>query len=292
MRRGRVRSAQLLVFASTVIAACDRRDAPSTRDSPSDSAVTSPVPSGGDANWVTELGPLLVVPSDTDNAGIVLFPADPSTGLVSAMPLTLVNASGDSTSTRAALVVSDSQVCGEAPIVRLPGPVPQAWSVGFRGSSVRALSMDSIESLPPADSASFTADLARLASALPMPAQSRFLGLPFVVLTARRFDLDGRQILAAHLRRRLPQEATPLEEHTLLIAERATPGEPFVGTHSVRSEGTEETADQFEVLAAMRARGRTLLLVARDRAARTMYEILERTSTGQWRARWSRTLSC
>jgi hypothetical protein len=226
----------------------------------------------------------------------VLFPANPSPRVISSTPLTLLSAAGDSVVTRAQLVVSDSQVCGEAPTVRLTGPVPApaSWSVALSRRSAVPLKLDSIEALPPADSARLTVNLARLASALPTSRDSRFTGLPFVVLSARRFEAHGQHVLVAHLVRRLPQEATPLEEHTLIIAERpaAAPKEPYAVTYHQRSEGTEETAEQFEVLSAIRGRETTLLLLARDQEARTQYEILERQKTGGWRTRWSRTLAC
>src|SRR5688572_15184191 len=177
-RRRAQRSVLFLGIASVAILACDRRDSPATRDSSADTALTSPTTSGSAEEWVTELGPLFVVPADSENTGVVLFPAEPSPRLVSSTPLTLLSPAGDSTATRASLVVSDSQVCGEAPIVRLSGPTREGWSVGLRGNSVRALPMDSIESLPSADSVRLAADLARLASTLPMPPESRFSGLP------------------------------------------------------------------------------------------------------------------
>lgn len=292
MSRRRVRRTTLSLCAATLaVLGCDRRSS-AARDSLADSTrATSPSTTPAQT-WVTELGPVLIVPADTEHAGVVLFPPEPTQGLVSSKPLTLLTAAGDSISTDASLVVSDSQVCGEAPLVRLGSSAVQPWSVGLRARTAHVIPMDSIESLPSADSARFAADLARLASALPMPPESRFGGLPFVVLTARRFESHGRQMLAAHLMRRLPQEAAPLEEHTLLIAERLAASDRFVAAYHVRSEGTEDTADQFEVLSAIRGDSTTYLLFARDRTARTVYEIIERGASGGWRARWSRTLSC
>jgi hypothetical protein len=152
--------------------------------------------------------------------------------------------------------------------------------------------MDSIEALPSADSARLAAELARLASALPSRSNSRFSGLPFAVLGAHRFVMNGRQFLVGHLVRRLNQEAAPLEERTLVIAERATPSEPYTLTHSARSEGSEETAEHFETLAAVAGREFPLVLLARDQLSRTTYQLLERSGDGVWHARWSRALAC
>jgi hypothetical protein len=293
MSRPRARRLALLLSAATLaVVACDRGDSSARRDSAADSVATSPSSSDPAERWVSELGPMLVVPADTEGEGIVLFPTEPTEGLVSAKPLTLLTSAGDSSAAAAALVVSDSQVCGEAAMVRFRGPVVQPWSVGLLARSGATIPMDSIEGLPSADSAKFAADLARLASALPMPPGSRFGGLPFVVVRARRFDAAGRQMLVAHLMRRLPQEAAPLEEHFLVVGERPAPGERFVASYHTRSEGTEETADQFEIMSAIRGDSTTFLLFARDQAARTVYQILERDTSGVWRERWSRTLSC
>ena len=155
--------------------------------------------------------------------------------------------------------------------------------------------MDSIEALPSPDSARLASDLARLASALSTHKDSRFSGLPFAVVGAHRFVADGRQFLVGHLARRLNQEAAPLEERTLIIAERpdSNPAsEPWAVTYSLRSEGSEDTAELFEVLAALRGKQSLLLLLARDQPAQTNYELLERSRGGTWRTRWTRKLEC
>lgn len=239
--------------------------------------------------WDAELGALLIVPSDTDNAGIVLFPDDSVTP--DSARVTLVNAGGDTTS--AVLARTDSVQCGDAPVVHLSAANPVAWSVGMSARSARIIRTDSIEVLPPADSARLAADLARLASALPMAKGSRFTGLPFGVASAHRFESAGRQYVVAELTRRLNQEAAPLEERTFLVGERpASAKERFVVTFSQRSEGTEDTAEHFDLLSALLGSRSLLLLVARDQLSQTQYELLERQGGGTWRVSWSRTLHC
>jgi hypothetical protein len=168
------------------------------------------------------------------------------------------------------------------------------WSIGVRGPAGQFVRMDSIESMPSADSARFAADLARMASGLGTPPGSRFTGLPFAVLSAHRFSADGRDFVVGHLARRLNQEAAPLEERTLLIAERrmGDTSERFSPVYSVRSEGSEDTAQHFDVLAAIHARNSLLLVIARDQLSQTTYEVLERPGDGKWRSRWSRVLLC
>jgi hypothetical protein len=236
----RQRVVRLPAFACIAAAmlACGKPDA-RPLDSPTTSAPTVVVASDP-SDWVSELGALLVVPSDSENAGVVLFPPAPSARLISSAPLTLLSASGDFAPTRASLVVSDSQVCGEAPTVRLGDGVPSSWSVGLLARSTAPLRTDSIEALLSPDSARLAADLARLASAAPAVRDSRFAGLPYVVLSARRLEAREQQVVVAHLVRRLPQEAAPLEEHSLVIAERpASPDLTYVVTYHHRREGTE-----------------------------------------------------
>jgi hypothetical protein len=293
MGRERVMQLQLLCCAAAWTLSCGRRDASPTTDTAVDTAHAPGASPAQVADWASELGQLLVVPSDSDNTAIILYPDDPPGQLIASQPLTLVNAAGDTTRVR--LVASDSQECGDAPVVRFSGTTPSAWSVGLLARSARLLPMDSIEALPSADSARLAADLARLASGLKTHQSSRFSGLPFAVLGAHRFQSDGRQFLVAHLVRRLNQEAAPLEERTLLIAERSAaspPSEPFTVTYSQRSEGSEDTAEHFEVLAALRGQASPLLILERDQLSRTSYDILERVPDDGWRTRWSRTLSC
>jgi hypothetical protein len=155
--------------------------------------------------------------------------------------------------------------------------------------------VDSIEGLPVADSAQLVVALARLASALDSHKTSRFAGLPFVVTGARRFQADGRRFVVGLLVRRLNQEATPLEERTLIIAERPTAAsqtEAYVVGYSQRSEGSEDMAQHYDMLAALRGKQAPLILVAREQLSHTVYDLLERTDDGTWRIRWSRTLAC
>lgn len=291
----RVASATLrasCVAALTI--SCARPDATPAADSGADPPAAVDSTSGAN-QWVAELGQLLIVPSDSENTGVVIFPPTPSPRLISSGPLTLFTLAGDSVSTRAALVVSDSQVCGEAPTVRFNTSTTVEWSVGLLERAVSHIPMDSIEALPARDSLRLAAEIARLASSVPAPRESRFVGLAFVVRSANVIRAQDRQIVVTHLIRRLPQEASPIEEHTFIIAERpvsaVTPG-LYVTAYAQRSEGTEETAEHFEVLSVVRGARSILLLLARDQETQTTYEIVERDTSGRWRSRWTRVLSC
>jgi len=290
MRPLRLLAAAVATIAS--IDACARGDAPRQRDSASETTTTGALPATTRASdWDAEIGGLLLVPSDSDNSAVVLFPTQGDDDVSITSGVTLLSAAGDTA--HATVTRTDSLECGDAPMVRLTGAPAGAWTVGTIGRSAPVIRMDSIESLPPADSARLAAEISRLASALPMPDSSRFGGLPFAVVAARRFDVDGRQYVAAHLARRLNQEAQPLEERTFVIAERPSGStERYAVSYYLRSEGNEDTAQHFDVLAAMRGRESLLLLIARDQLSSTKYELLMRDASGAWRARWTRVLSC
>jgi hypothetical protein len=186
--------------------------------------------------------------------------------------------------------ISDSSTCAIATLSAAPPPRP--WSIGFIGGVVSPLPMDSIQSLTPQDSASLAATVTRLASALPNDSAGRFSGLPFVVRTMWRFVIPGDvQIVVATLARQINQEATPLQEHTLLIAERRLKGNDttFSKAYSERSYGAEETIESPEVLAAAQLGGNrnAALILSRDYGDVTAYGLLERGDDGRWRARWT-----
>src|SRR5438445_4143950 len=228
MRRARVVFTLILLCALPWTLSCKRKPAPGGAGSASDTARAINAATNAASDWASELGQMLVVPSDSDNTAVVLYPNDPNARLMGSQLTTLVNAAGDTT--RVELVALDSQECGDAPVVRLNGAAPPSWSVGLMARSAKLVRTDSIEALSSADSARLAADLARLASALATQRGSRFTGLPFAVLGAHRFEADGRQYLVGQLVRRLNQEAAPREERTFVIAERpaATLGEPYV----------------------------------------------------------------
>ena len=290
--RERPRAAMSRLAVTIAILACGRADAPGRTETVSGTTAVA-VPSGTPADErMNAVGSLLVVPGDSAGVGIVIFPNAPSSQLVGSAPLRLLAPSGDSTLASAALVMSDSQVCGEAPLIRIQDSLASTWSLGVLGSATSAIPMDSIETMSRADSTRLVAELARLSSTIPMQSDSRFKGLPFSVSSARRFEIGGSRIVVAQLVRRVPHEAAPVEEHTFILAERDSSANGLSMAFHLRSEGSEETAEQFEVLAALRRGAAAWVLLSRDNNARTTYQALERVGPGVWRSRWSRVLSC
>ncbi len=280
----------LVALAAVLCAACDRETPVPVTDTAAGAqpqAVATPPAWSGE--WSPEFGAILVVPSDTDHTAILVYPdAIPETGHSA---IDLLTAGGDVATAAVAITGLDSLECGGAPVVRLSSGAFGTWAIGVdapRG----VLRGDSVEALSRADSGRLVTQLARLASTIAPNEESRFNGLPFTVARARRYTAGGTRIVAAHLVRRLPQEASPLEQHTFVIGERALSADSLVWRYHQRSEGTEETSDHFEILAALGTGTATLLLIARDNTTGTRYEILERSPGGTWRVRWARALNC
>jgi hypothetical protein len=280
-----------LSLTAVAIAACERSAPPPQIETTAVVTVDSSTeaPRSWSGEWPAELGQVLFVPSDTDNTAIVVYPdAAPAADSTS---FTLFTSGGEAALARVTVRGTDTLECGGAPVVNLSGGAFGTWSVGLAGGA-RVLRSDSLESIAPRDSAQVVASLARMASTITARQETRFNGLPFSVARARRFTVGNTRIVTAHLVRKLPQEASPLEEHTFVVAERPLSSDSLLLRYHQRSDGTEETAEHFEIIAAIGTEKATLLLLARDNATGTRYQILERASTGAWRVRWTRPLNC
>ena len=172
-----------------------------------------------------------------------------------------------------------------------PGGALAGWAVGFVGATVLPIRMDSIESLSRVDSARLAADATRLASALPASGGERFTGLPFTVTSLWRFRAGpGVEGVVANLVRHINQEARPLEERTLIIAERDSSrrDERFNLAYYDRSQGAEETVESREVLALARATpdAQPMLVLGRDYGDGMAYALVQRDPSGRWREKW------
>ena len=152
------------------------------------------------------------------------------------------------------------------------------------------MALDSITLLSSRDSMALAAEASRLASAVTAVSSASFLGLRFTAHDIRRFEVaPGIHAMAAHLIRRVNQEANPQEEQTFLIAERdsgATTG-PYQLVYAERMHGLEEQVATPEVIAAVNVATRPSLVVAQDSEAGVSYEMIERFGPKQWRARWT-----
>jgi hypothetical protein len=286
-----------LCCATALIGAgCERGKVPVRTDStvtrvvpPVDSTPTAPL-----RNWNTSAGPLLLVATESPSRAFVITPDSANAAVQLATiphPASVaLLGRGGTVQTAELPAISDSTACAMATLSAAPPPRP--WSIGFIGGVVAPLPMDSIQSLSTQDSAALAATVTRLASALPNDSAGRFNGLPFVLRTMWRFAIPSDiQVVVATLARQINQEATPLQEHTLLIAERRLKGNDttFSKVYSERSYGAEETIESPEVLAAAHLGGNrnAAIILSRDYGDVTAYGLLERGDDGRWRARWT-----
>jgi hypothetical protein len=179
--------------------------------------------------------------------------------------------------------------CLSWPSVTLALDSQHVWKVGFRRGMVTSLPLDSLEGLSPSDSALITAELARLASALPASNDPAFQGLPFVVRKSYRASFDRVSILVGDIVRKINQEANPREEHLLLIAERASNSSAQYQTvFESRAAGSEDLVRTSDVMAAIRFvnGGRAAVVVSFEYENGSRIALIERTAPFQWKLVW------
>lgn len=291
------------------VAAC-RGDAPPVPvdsatapvDVPTDSATTVVETNG----WNASVGVLLLVPGQSPEETIVFLgpssgdslPASLDSAAFASDAVTLVGR-GDVqlTATLERPAGADTPSCRVWRLRDVRSPSTGGfWSVGFVQGRVAPIALDSVDGLASRDSMALAAEASRLASAVTANTAPAFQGLRFSAHEIRRFDAaPGVQALAAHLVRKVNQEADPKEEQTLLIAERdsgVTTG-PYQLAYAERTHGQEEEVSTGEVVAAVRI-GRSpqpVLVLAREGEEGLAYALLERTGARRWRLRWTSTLA-
>jgi hypothetical protein len=246
-------------------------------------------------SWPTSLGPMLLVGADAA-ARATLVAAD-STSRGAAFPQGQASArvvlfGRDRRIQIATLAAAQSSAtsCWTGTIRSGGGPL-RPWTVGFAADSIHPVPLDSILGLSHADSAALISEAARLASVMPSDSTGVFFGLPFIVDALWRFTLPGdTQVVIATLHRQINQEAMPLEERTLIVAEHdsSTDG-GLVSAYSERSSGDEETVEAHDLLGAIMtgAPQHPMLVFARDFGDGVSYAFIERTGPRQWRLRWT-----
>jgi hypothetical protein len=196
----------------------------------------------------------------------------------------------------------EEEDCVGWPMLRVVSPsgAPAPWTVGLIGARLASVPLDSVGSLSPTDSAALVAEVARLASTVPVrQAAARLRGLPFSVQDVRRFRVaPGVDAIVAQVVRHVHQEANPLEERTLLIAERDSArqqeqrADRYTLVFHERAVGREETLEGSEVLAALTPRNapRPMLVVARESEGGVRYVLLERAGPRNWGVKWTSAL--
>ena len=293
MKRFRRIVAAVIACTAFAALAC-RREKPVAA---ADSAARRPV-TGSDSSlarapstWDPGAGALLLVATDSPTKALVVLPTESDTTPIATIPhpasVTLFGRGGN-VQTADLPSVRDSLGCLVAPLTA--APPPHAWSIGFVGGVVTPLAVDSAASIDHADSAVFVASLNRLASSLPNDPAGRFTGLPFVVQSLWRFSVaDGPTVVVGSLVRQINQEATPLQERTLVVGERQGSDTSFTMGYAERSYGQELTVESRELLAALLVGdSRTpAIVLSRDFGDDNAYSLVERGADGRWRNRWT-----
>lgn len=287
-----------------ILGSCERGEPVARTNAPAAATASPAAPSGAapvDNGWLPSAGPALLVQGGSRDEAIALFPAAGDSDAVarldsmslSAVAVTLFGRGGQHFSAQLGAPTGEgTDDCERWPLHAFQPATGTAWSVGFASDRVRPIALDSVDVLSPRDSMVLVAEASRLASSVTAPTAPSFQGLRFTTEDVRRFEAaPGVQALVAHLVRRVNQEASPLEEQTLLIAERdsgVTAG-PYRLAYAERTFGREEDVVTPEVLAGVRIGPgqEPSLVVARDGDDGIAYALLERVGPHRWRIRWS-----
>jgi hypothetical protein len=294
----------VLVALPLVLWACGRGEPVTRNDAPAAATVTPAAPATSaptDNGWIPAAGPALLVQGASRDEAIALFPSTRDSDAVahldsvslSEVPVTLFGRGGARYSAQLGAPTGEgTDDCERWPLHAFQPATDVAWSVGFASDNVRPIALDSVALLSPRDSMVLVAEASRLASSVGTPTGPSFQGLRFTTEDVRRFNaMPGVQALVAHLVRRVNQEASPMEEQTLLIAERdsgVTSG-PYRLAYAERTSGREEEVVTPEVLAGVRigAGAQPSLIIARDGSEGIAYALIERVGARRWRVRWS-----
>ncbi len=192
----------------------------------------------------------------------------------------------------AALTLDHVDDCTTWPSARLTSAtevsLPEVWTIGM-DPGLTALPIDSLAGRSTKDSVRLTVALAKLASALPGDTAAVFRGRPFVVRQASHVSDGATSLVLAEIVRTVSQEAMPLQEHLLLIAQAdSNERAGFRERYFERTIGIEDATETTELLAIVRAESDALfVLVSRDLGDGVTYGLIERTPGGEWRMRWA-----
>lgn len=302
---------RILVLGSgawlTAAMACDPK--PAARANVTVEAVVPPhvdsVVPEEERTWRERDGAFLIVAGDDMTDG-TLVPPPTTDGLARGLPQGLALRAdllgrGGVLGTASLEPIRPATVCGWARIRVVPRDLlgeDHRWTIALAPGVARPVSLDSLERFDRADSSRLVADLARLLSALPDDTVPRFRGLPFSVRGAWRFAAaPGAVAVVAEVHRRVAQEANPLEERLIVIAERDSfPASRWRILWGARAQGSEESVETLEALAVIVIARDAFptVVVGHDTPVGTWTEFVARDSTGAWRGRWRspRPLPC
>ena len=298
--RKAVRSVFITVLVMATTTACGEHG----RSSPDSAHALPPVFPGapaGNTGWDFDAGPVMITPleNSVDTVAVIIPEATDSTvSIVETMNAPVTGLAFDlfarggriASSVRASPlppIDTTKRDCYGWPLAKLLEK-PVDWTVGFASGHAVAISIDSIESMHSADSASMAAALARAAATLPGVSDPTFRGLPFRVRTAYRFHVDSVDVVVADVVRAVNEEANPRIEHLLIVGERPTGNASiFAVRYSNRTAGSEESTQASELLAvvAIGESKRPAIVLGIDYSEGKRLGLLERVA-GEWRASW------
>lgn len=296
-----MRTACRILAAATLVAACSDDARVATGDSPAAVPVDSSEPGRSarvPTGWDERAGPALLIAGEQAEEVLVVLPDVQGDAAADTLDASAYAGSR-------ATLVSRAGVAGVVALAPPPAPDPEgaactawptlaapgapSWTAGFVGRDVSALALDSLHGLPSRDSTRLVSEVARLASVTPSvrsgDTAESFRGLPFDVRDARTFTHEGLEVLVAQVVRRVNQEANPLEEHILMVAERRRGATEWTTTYSERAVGHEESVARQELLAAVLLGGEPTLVLAHESGEGVTYSLVRRGTDG-WRTAW------
>jgi hypothetical protein len=183
---------------------------------------------------------------------------------------------------------STDEGCVAWPVAQLSSQPGAPWKVGFAKGRATALQLDSIDGMSPADSASITTELAKLASAASVKSDPVFQGLPFIVQKGYRTSFGKTSILIGSIVRKINEEASPRVENLLLVAEKSDASSDYVNAFQSRTSGTEDDVRTNSVVAAVHFihTNRPALVVSFEYDDGGQVALVERVADHDWRITW------
>lgn len=303
MSSSRAQTALILVL-SILLAACSGDKKSASPDSSEMAAAAHPLSrsSGANTGWDdADAGPVMVLAAaDNPLSAAVVLPAESDSTLaamstfqldsLSNLPVDLFGAGGSVG--QANLKVNSQKAAGEGcvawPLAQLSSQPGAPWKVGFAKGRATAMQLDSIDGMSPADSASITAELAKIASAASVKSDPAFQGLPFIVQRGYRTSFGKTSILIGSIVRKINEEATPRVENLLMVAEKSDPSGEYVNAFQSRTSGTEDDVRTNAVIAAVHFvhTNRPALVVSFEYDDGGQVALLERVADHDWRITW------
>jgi hypothetical protein len=287
-----------------VIASCNRDNKSALRDSSEAAASTKALSRSSNANtgWDNaDAGPIMILATaDNPLGAAVVLPGESDSTLAAMstfqldslvnLPVDLFGAGGSAG--QSSLKVASQKATGEGcvawPVAQLSSQPAIPWKVGFAKGRATALSLDSIEGMSAADSASITTELAKLASAASVKSDPTFQGLPFIVQKAYRTSYGKTSILIGSIVRKINEEATPRVESLLLVAEKSDASGVYVNAFQSRAAGTEDDVRTNAVVAAVHFvhTNRPAIVVSFEYDDGGQIALLERVGDHNWQITW------